>query len=139
MYNPLELGMLSDRPSARCRPGRTRRRGTHFHRIGGLGNHVGAFLSVSSSTWSLRSSGAALRPTLPRCRKGVLWLLPLVAAPRGLRHLLRPDLVEPVLWVIHRFTLLHVHMGGGGDDPTCRVATQCPCPCSSPATVSLMR
>ena len=42
----------------------------------------------------------------------------------GLRRLLLSDPAGPILWVLHRFTLLHVHLGGE-DDPTCLVAQHC--------------
>ena len=84
---------------------------------------------------------AALHPILTRCRaygdkargrgrRGVWSLSPSVAAPRGLCRLLRPDPAEPVS-----------HASGPRrrrpDQPSS--STLPCCPCSSPATVSLMR
>ena len=45
--------------------------------------------------------------------------------PGGLHCLLRPDSAGPILSVLHRFTLLHVHLGRGDDDPTCLVTQHC--------------
>ena len=45
--------------------------------------------------------------------------------PGGLHCLLWPDSAGPILSVLHRFTLLHVHLGRGDDDPTCLVTQHC--------------